>query len=284
MDAYGHNQYGCHPDDSAIAYVCVGSTPMCTDSVTNICLTDVYFGKSDRVRAESLIHECGHRIGLSLGGPDFDIYDFRDHFLYLSTSEALMNTDSFALFAGAITNGIRTTIILNPMFPIGLGLSGGVGLSGGSPTWYARMTYANIEIQHPSLEFFNPNLGISLTLIGESTSATDPTVSASTSFLASLTAGFRIGDPRPGSAGGGYFSFWGGPALAVGGGASGTVAGLGAEAGLAAGYRWRWLDVSAGGIYFHDPTRPEGMRDILTVGPSLSISFSPTFFSVPGSH
>jgi hypothetical protein len=187
------------------------------------------------------------------------------------------------LFAGAITNGIRTTIIPS-LFPLTLGLSGGVGLSGGSPTWYARWNYVNVEFQHPSLNIFNPNLGLSFTLIGESTSQTDPTISASTSFLTSLTAGFRISDPRPGSAGGGYFSFWGGPSLALGESGGDIVAGLGAEAGVAVGYRWRWFDVSVGGIYFHDPTRPEGMQDILTLGPSLSISFLPLVSYAPGSH
>jgi hypothetical protein len=51
--------------------------------------------------------------------------------------------------------------------------------------------------------------------------------------------------------------------------------GLGAEAGFAGGYRWRWLDASVGGTYFHDPTRPEGFRDIFTIGPSLTITFLP---------
>jgi hypothetical protein len=286
LDAFGKNQYGCNPDyrnRNASAYVCVGSTPVCTDAVTNVCLTNNYFSKTSRVRAEILLHECAHRIGLSLGGPDFDIYDHRAHFLRLSTSEALMNADSFALFAGAITNGVRTTLLINPVFPYGVGLSGGVAFSGGTDTWYARMNYANFEFQHPAMQLFNPNLGVSLTVIGESTSQSRPTVTASTSLLASLTAGFRITDPRPGPSGGGYFSLWGGPAVAFSPGSSNFV-GLGAEAGVAVGYRWRWLDASAGGIYFHDPTRPEGMRDILTLGPTLTITFEPQISYIPGSH
>jgi hypothetical protein len=269
IDAFGGNQYGCHPDYSATAYVCVGSTPICTDAVTNVCLTNSYFSKSDRVRAEVLIHECAHRIGLSLGGSDFDIYNHRAHFLRLSTSEALMNADSFALFAGAITNGVRTTLLINPVFPFGVGLSGGGAFSGGTNTWYARMNYANFEFQHPAIQLFNPNFGVSLTLIGDSTSTTDRSVTASTSFLASLTAGFRITDPRPG------------PSIAAG---SSNPIGIGAEAGVAVGYRWRWLDASAGGIYLHDPTRPEGMRDILTLGPTLTITFEPSILSIPGSY
>jgi hypothetical protein len=273
IDTFGNDQYGCHPDYSSIAYVCVGSTPMCEQVTTNICLTDTYFGKSDRVRAEVLIHECGHRIGLSLG-TDEDIYDHEASFIRLGTQQALMNSDSFALFAGAIVNGVRTSIY-SGIFPTMVGVGGGVALSGGDPTWYARINYFNMEFQHPVLRVFNPNLGVSATLIGQSTSPTRPDATASTSLLASVTAGFRIADPRPGPAGGAYFSLWGGPSLAVSLGTSNSPVGLGAEAGFAGGYRWRWLDASVGGTYFHDPTRPEGFRDIFTIGPSLTITFLP---------
>ena len=280
LDTYGKDQYGCDPDysgSSALAYVCVGATPVCDQVVTNVCLTNSYFGKSDRTRAEVLIHECAHRIGLSLGGPDFDVYDFKEHFLRLSTAEALMNADSFALFAGAIVNGVRTTRLTH-VFPMNVGLSGGVALSGGSNTWYARINYFNMEFQHPALQLFNPNLGVSLSLIGDTTSATDPSVKADPSFLASLTAGFRITDARPGQAGQGYFSFWGGPSLALGLGST-IKAGLGAEAGVGVGYRWKWLDASVGGNYFYDPSRPEGLRNIFTLGPTISITFSPEISS-----
>ena len=278
LDTYGRDQYGCDPDygSSAIAYVCVGATPVCEQVSTNVCLTNIYFGKSDRTRAEVMIHECAHRIGLSLGGPDFDVYDHKEHFLRLSTAEALMNADSFALFAGAVVNGVRVTTLTN-VVPFGFGLSGGLALSGGSSTWYARLNYFNLEIQHPALQIFNPNLGVSMTLLGESTSPTDPKQTASTSFLLSATAGFRLTDARPGPGGAGYFSFWGGPSLAIGGTKTGI--GIGAEAGVAVGYRWKWLDASVGGIYFRDPTRPEGMKDIFTIGPSISIQFSPLISS-----
>ena len=125
---------------------------------------------------------------------------------------------------------------------------------------------------------FNPNLGVSLSLIGDTTSATDPSVKADPSFLASLTAGFRITDARPGQAGQGYFSFWGGPSLALGLGST-IKAGLGAEAGVGVGYRWKWLDASVGGNYFYDPSRPEGLRNIFTLGPTISITFSPEISS-----
>ncbi len=279
MDAYGHNQYGCHPQyGDAIAYVCVGSTPVCTDSVTNICLTDSYFGKSDRVRAEVLIHECGHRIGLSLGGPDFDIYDFRWHFLALDTSEALMNTDSFALFTSSITEGIRVTTLL-PIYPIGGTLSGGTAARSGTggSSWFARY-YGGVEFQHPSLGIFNPTIGVGLTLIGEPESVVPGVPTPGPTFIASLLPGFRLTDARPGEAGSGYASFWGGPSINIG--PLGVRAG--AEAGMAIGYRWRWLDVSVNAGYHYDPTHLPGMEHVYTFGPA--ISFSPMFTSTPGSH
>jgi len=275
IDSFGNNQYGCHPDDPNLAYVCVGSTPICEQVTTNICLTNLYFDKSDRGRAEILIHECGHRIGLSLGSGT-DIYDHDTQFLRLDTAEALMNSDSFALFAGAIVNGVRLSVFAGT-FPFLISGGGGAALSGGNPTWFARMNYANVEFQHPVLGIFNPTLGLSFTLIGDTETSGASPIRASTSLLSSLTAGFRIGNPRPGEAGGPYFSFWGGPSLAVD--LSTLNTGLGAEAGIAGGYRWRWLDVSVGGTYFRDPTRPEGLRDIFTIGPSLSINFLPLFTS-----
>jgi Domain of unknown function (DUF4157) len=269
LDAYGHDQYGCHPEHSAIAYVCVGNTPICTDAVTKICLTDTYFKKSSRVRAESLIHECGHRIGLSLGGKDFDIYDFTWHFMSLDTREALMNSDSFALFAAAITEGVRTTLIPQ------LGFSGGLASRAG--TWYGRL-YGGVEFQHPVLGIFNPTIGASVTLIGDPQSESSrPTVSVPT-FTLALLAGFKLTDPRPGEGGGGYASFWGGPTLNLGGGSVKA----GAEAGMGIGYRWRWLDISLNAGYNYDPTHSAGSEHVFTIGPS--ISFSPEFFQIPGTH
>jgi len=280
MDAYGHNQYGCLPSyDNAIAYVCVGSTPVCTDSVTNVCLTDSYFGKSDRVRAEVLIHECGHRIGLSLGGPDFDIYDFRWHFLSLNTSEALMNTDSFALFTSSITEGIRVTTLL-PVYPVGGSFSAGTASrsGAGTSTWFARY-YGGAEFQHPALGIFSPTIGIGLTLIGEPQSAVPGVPTPFPTFIASLLPGFRLSDPRPGEAGSGYASFWGGPSINIG---PSSIVRPGVEAGMGVGYRWRWLDVSLNAGYNYDPTHLPGLEHVFTFGPA--ISFSPFFTSTPGSH
>jgi hypothetical protein len=83
----------------------------------------------------------------------------------------------------------------------------------------------------------------------------------------------RIGPPRPGAAGSGYASFFGGPALAIGK----TGAALGAEAGYAVGYRWRWLDVSTNLGYVYDPTRRErGGEHLITVG--AAVTFTPFAF------
>ena len=71
------DEYGCHPGyGGGLAYVCVESTAACTDRVTPICFADSHFGTSNRVRAQSVIHECAHRVGMSLGRPESeeDIY------------------------------------------------------------------------------------------------------------------------------------------------------------------------------------------------------------------
>ncbi|QZZ18779.1 DUF4157 domain-containing protein [Leptothermofonsia sichuanensis E412] len=280
VDSQTNNRYGCHPDDDALAYVCVGSIPPCDHTLTNVCLTDHHFSRSPRVRAETMIHECAHRVGMSLGSPQSvdDIYDFNPRFLFLDTEEALLNSDSYALFAGAILNGIRTSLI----FPI-FGLSaGGAFPAQGSATWQGRL-YLGSEFQHPILGIFNPTLGLGVSLIGETTSQSPSLTQSGSSLLASLLAGIRIGDPRPGASGGGYVSLFGGPAIAVptSPGAR-TSTGLGAEAGFAVGYRWRWLDASVTTGYLYDPTRESGMEHLYTI--SAGLTFTPWISSFPGSH
>ncbi len=274
-------RFGCHPEynrRSALAYVCVSETPVCEDAEVNVCLTRRHFGKSDRVRAETMIHECAHRVGMSLGAPASvdDIYDHMDRFRFMDTSECLLNSDSFAIFAGSITNGVRLSILL-PILQVAAGMA---VPTEGEPTWHARI-YEGVEFQHPILGIFNPTLGFGMSFIGETTSEEDPTVSAGPTMLMSLLAGVRIGDPRPGAAGGGYASFFGGPALAIGLGGEGDVD-IGAEAGMALGYRWRWLDVSGGVGYTYDPTRISGMEHLFTVGASLT--FAPSHLYSPRSH
>ena len=281
QDTLTNSRFGCHPGHHgrAIAYVCVGSTTPCQSTHTNVCLTDRYFGKSDRVRAEVLIHECGHRAGLSAGSPD--IYDFTWQFMFMDTADSLMNTDSYALFAPALTEGVRTTMY---GFPYLVGLSAGSAVPGtGESTWQARL-YFGTEFQNPVLGVFNPTIGIGLSLIGETSTGGTSAITSPPSFLASLVGGFRLTDPRPGSAGSGYASFFGGPAIVVpfpAAGSSGDVR-IGADAGMAIGYRWRWLDVSVGVNYAYDPTRKAGMEHLFI--PNLSITFAPEFTQFPSSH
>jgi hypothetical protein len=270
QDTQTNSRYGCHPDDPNLAYVCVGSTPICGHVQTDICFTNLHFGEGDRERAETTIHECAHRVGMSIRARNLpDIYRFTSRFLYLDTAESLRNSDSFALFAGAIVGGVPLTVL-----PV-ISASGGFAQSiAGPATWQARL-YLGAEFQRPVLGLFNPTLGVGLSFIGETTTQGTSPVTANTSFLASLVGGIRLSDPRPGAAGGGYFSFFGGPALAISQSPSTfeTQVRIGAEAGTAVGYRWRWLDVGAGLGYAYDPTRRAGMEHLVTG--SISLTFTP---------
>lgn len=283
QDTLTNSRFGCHPEHSSLAYVCVSQMSPCQSSRTNVCLTDKYFGLSDRVRAEALIHECAHRAGLSTGS-DPHLYDFHWAFMFMDTADSLMNADSYALFATSVTEGVRTTIY---GFPYLVSLSGGIAApSVGEPTWQARL-YLGTEFQNPVLGLFNPTIGIGVSLIGETTTGGPSPITSPPSLLASLVGGFRLTDPRPGSAGGGYASFFGGPSIIVPLGSSTTGrpsnVRIGAEAGVGIGYRWRWLDVSAGVSYAYDPTREAGMEHLLI--PNVSLTFAPFGFSqFPSSH
>jgi len=273
QDTDANSRFGCHPDHDgdALAYVCVGSMPVCTDQQTNVCYTDSHFDSSARVRAQTTIHECAHRVGMSLGEPASvpDIYRHTSRFLYLDTEEALQNADSFALFAGSIPEGVATSVLAVA------GLSGGFAApQSGEAAWQARL-YFGTEFQNPILGIFNPTIGIGMGMIGEtSTGGTTPAVSPM-SFMYSLLLGVRIADPRPGSAGGGYVSFMAGPTLVIG-----SELDAGAEAGMYLGYRWRWIDFSAGIGYTYDPTRDTGMEHMATG--SFGITFIPGALSIPG--
>jgi hypothetical protein len=265
-DTQSNNRYGCDLDygGNTLAYVCVDSTPICTDKLVDVCVTKRHFKKNARTRAETLIHECAHRVGMSLGEPDSvpDIYQFSSRFLNLSTGDALQNSDSFALFAGAITEGVRLSVI-------GVaGVSAGTVLTGAGPsTWQARV-YLGTELQHPVLRIFNPTIGVGLSLIGNPGPGVSAGIPPTATFLASLVAGVRIAHPRPGSAGGPYLSLFGGPALAVGT----TKTDIGAEAGVGLGYRWRWLDVSVGAALVHDPTREAGRQNLVPIAGQIAIT------------
>jgi len=257
-DTLTNRRYGCDPDHPALAYVLFGTTPICVDAQARVCYTDLHTGTSPRVRAQTSIHECAHRVGMSLGRPTSveDVYRFTAEFLHMGTEDLIRNSDSYALFAGAIAEGVPTTLLLSAT------ASGGFAAPGVGPaTWQVRLGF-DVELQHPVLRIFNPTFGIGGTLIGE-TQGGPRAAPSPTSVLGSLRIGLRIADPRPGPAGGGQVSVFGGPAIAARlspptGGAAG------AEAGLAVGYRWRWLDLSAGVGYLHDPTRSPGTRDLVT--------------------
>lgn len=261
-----NHRFGCHPDHTALAYVCVGSTPICSQALTDVCFTSQHFSEGPHVRAEVAIHECAHRMGMSLGAPASvpDIYRLILRFLNLDTNEAIQNADSYALFAGAIVEGVPLTL------PLTFGLSGGVAVpEQGAATWQARL-YLGTEFQHPVLGIFNPTLGIGLGLTGNPVTPSATGIPPNPTLLTSLVGGIRLTDPRPGSAGGGYFSLSGGPALAI----SGTDTRVGAEAGVAVGYRWQWLDLSAGIGYAYDPTRQAEMQNMFTA--SFGLTFIPT--------
>lgn len=261
-DTLANNRYGCHPDDENLAYVCMGAAGICSHVRTEICFTDNHARSSDRMRGATVTHECAHRVGMSLRRSNLpDIYDHSTRFLYLDTNEALANCDSFALFAAAVHSGIRPTFLLVPSFGAGAAFP-----MGGGSTWQARL-YLGTEIQHPVLGIFNPTLGMGLSLIGET--ATSGALQPVPSMLVSLLPGFRIGEPRPGASGGGYVSFFGGPAVAIG---NRSNVGVGAEAGMALGFRWRWLDISGNVGYVYDPTREAHMEHLLTLGASMTFA------------
>jgi hypothetical protein len=269
-DTLSNNRYACHPEYSAVAYVSMGSEPICGHYLTNVCLTNNYFSKSDRGRAETMIHECGHREGLSVGDYD-DIYDHVARFMHVSTAEALGNSDSYAFFASSVVEGIPLSVLMNIRPGAGV-----VFTAGGTPTWLARLD-VDVEFQHPVLNIFNPILGTHISLMGipERAIGEDPTMSGSqlsTSILWSLIGGVRIGPARTGAAGTPYVSLFGGPGLSV---VPGEIQ-IGAEAGATLGYRWRWLDVSVGARYLYSPTLPEGMEHMVQIGGT--IGFTPGIF------
>jgi len=271
QDTRDNARWGCDPHHSDVAYVAAGPPTICGHTLTNVCFTSRYFGRSERARTQTVIHECCHRVGMALRGSEQpDIYRYTSRFLFLDTEEALQNSDSYALFAGAIVEGVPLTIL----FPV-IGVSGGFAAPAtGSATWRASLYYG-AEFQHPVLGMFNPSLGLGVSFIGETSTEEGTPITSPPTLLASLLLGVRIRDSRPGADGGGYISLFGGPSLAIG-----HSTGVGAEAGFGIGYRWRWLDVSAGVGYTYDPTRETGMNDLFSG--NVSVTFMPIVLSEPG--
>jgi hypothetical protein len=145
-----------------------------------------------------------------------------------------------------------------------VGASGGRAFPAvGTPTWEAHL-YLGLEKRGPVLSFIHPSLGIGIGLIGESSTGAPEAIPAGTSGLFSLLGGLRL---DPGQPGGGYISFFGGPAVVLGSGKTG----VGGEAGTALGYRWRWLDLSLDAGVDYDPTREAGMGRFFTLGASIKI-------------
>src|SRR5690349_17625301 len=162
-DTLAVDRWGCHPEYDANAYTCATGAGTCSHHSSPVCLTDKHFGNGPRKRAETVIHECAHKEGMSVGMPQSgpDIYQWHTRFRNLDTAEALLNADSFALFATAVTEGVPLSGGLT------FGASGGLATAGaGRTTWFARL-YLGTDLQHPRLSVFNPTLGLGMTLIGQ---------------------------------------------------------------------------------------------------------------------
>jgi hypothetical protein len=244
--------------DDAIAYVNT-STPVDTPDISTIKLCNSYFDKSSRGRAETLIHEASHLIGMSVSTDD--VYDHTFRFRGLSTDQAILNADSYALFASAIGTG---SIGLSVLFSGGVG--GGVLAGGPEGAGWAASFFIDTTFQHPVLHIFNPTLRLSATLAGVPGSGARPSLDRA-AFVGVLP-GFRLADPRP-SGGTPSFSFFGGPSFNF----RGSESAVGVQVGAAVGYQWSFLDVSAGVTYVRDPTALSAGRNLVQLGGTLSLIF-----------
>lgn len=118
-------------------------------------------------------------------------------------------------------------------------------------TLQARLYIGAAKRDRAYLSISYPEFNFGVRFISEATTGGSDAFPVESSTLTSLLAGIRI---DPGQPGGGFFSFHGGPALAIGRGDKG----IGAEAGIAFGQRWRFAGVSANVGYISDPTREHG--------------------------
>ncbi len=270
-----HQSFGCDPDEIIDAYTCIKrSFPIGQLHPTNICMPPKYLNEGDaRQRATSILHECGHRIGLTLVKSE-DIYSDRAAFRLLSPARALRVTESYAEFAAAIAKGVETT------FGSTLGLSFGRAFFPGAPgAWLGRL-YFNVEPQHPRnrlpvVSWVNPTIGIGVTMIGESTTGGATPLPVDKSLVATLILGARFGDPRPGKAGSFSLSTFVAPGLSTqlqGSQLKGTAFGI--EAGVVLDYRWKWLHVSVGASAGYDGIREAGLERFYTLTGSVGIDGS----------
>jgi len=262
-----NDRYGCdHNDHDNFAYARIpkSGVPICRNYKTDLCFTDDYFSQSSIIRSLVAIHECSHRIGLSVGSKK-EIYDTDRRFRFLDRNLALVNSDSFALFVGAVADVMPIPLFKTLIFGLGGGIYSPItNLS--TVKWEARF-YFGKEYYHPVLGIFNPTLGVGLSVIGDPVIQSSSGIpSNSTSFLLSLLAGLRLTNPRPGLAGAPYISIYGGPAISFS-----NPIGIGTEAFIAGGYRWRLFDISANIGYRYDPREVIGNKNELTG--SIGISF-----------
>lgn len=240
-----NDHYGCGIRTRAHAHT-AGSGTVCKDSHAPVCLDPSYFTElSERERAEALVHECGHRVGLSSGTPD--IYSHSPQFRRLDTAAALVNTDSYAMFIAAVVLGARAT--WRPF----AGMGGGITSLGGG---YMSLDLG-VERQHPSWRGINPVGGISVAL-------------GDFGFVASAFLGARLADARPGTKGNVYLNLNGKLSLIAGD----TDIGIGGEAQL--GYRVGLFEIGLAGGLLHAPSREEGARTVYSGG--LSFTFVPVKF------
>jgi thiol-disulfide isomerase/thioredoxin len=264
--------YGCDPDEGGDAYTTQDRSPIGTLQPTKICLTANHFTRDDpRVRATTIIHECGHRIGLS-PAPYEDIYYWMPEFRFLDREGALYSTETYAEFAAAIAKGVKTTSAPT------LGLSfGRASFPGGSNTWVGRLYYVT-ELQHPRnrlpvVSWVNPFWGVGITLLGEATTAGSSPLSADKSLLATLILGARFGDPRPAEPRGFSVSAFVAPGISTQFAGGGTIHGkaFGAEAGVALDYSWKWLHAAVGVGAGYDGLREAGADKFYTLTGSVAI-------------
>jgi hypothetical protein len=247
QDTLDHNRFGCGTRSWAHAHT-GSSEKICEDSKAKVCLDPSYFDElGARERAEALIHECGHRVGLAAGEVP-DIYSEEWRFIQLSTEQALINTESYAHFVGALTFGARTTIIPVPTI-------GGGRTSVGGNFFKAKL---GVELQHPSLRGISPIAGISF-------QAPSPAV------IGSVFLGARIADARPGKKGSVFLNLAGELSYVSG---DKTGVGFGGEATL--GYRIGQFEIGATGGVLRDPSSEEGKRTVFSGG--LSFTFTPDFW------
>jgi hypothetical protein len=265
-DTLANERYGCTDRESPVADV-GGSEKICDDNFQRVCLNKPYFGFGERGRITTLIHECGHRVGLSTkatGTPD--IYNFDRGFLGLTTEEALHNTDSYAMFVNAIDNGVSATVL----WPIMGGTLGVTIPQRGHSDAFAR-GYLGAELQHPRLWLFHPELRVGLTFMHNPFTGSDEVPSNDADITASILLGVRIGNP---GWRGPYLSMRGGGLLGANTGAkkpSDPLFSVGREANVEAGWRWGKFDISAVGGVMEDRMRDEGAQKVYYGGVSFSV-------------